>query len=100
MALVKDSIQSKIDNLSQLRSFNRINEAKSVIESEFNKEELKSFSDVLKIAEELASKSPLVILFDEVDKAPPEVNQILLEILHLKTINGRSLKSPLLHSYS
>lgn len=36
-------------------------------------------------------KADSIILFDEVDKAPPEVTAPLLEILQYKTINGNPL---------
>jgi MoxR-like ATPase len=34
---------------------------------------------------------PIVILFDEVDKALPETNQVLLELLQFGSVNGRKL---------
>lgn len=38
-----------------------------------------------------SAKPDSIILFDEVDKAPPEVTAPLLEILQFKTINGQPL---------
>lgn len=40
---------------------------------------------------EAGTKSDSVILFDEVDKAPPEITAPLLEILDRKMINGRPI---------
>lgn len=38
-------------------------------------------------------KADTVILFDEVDKAPPEVTAPLLEILQFRTVNGRPINA-------
>lgn len=37
------------------------------------------------------SKPDTVLLFDEVDKAPPEITSPLLEILQFRTINGKAI---------
>lgn len=41
----------------------------------------------------LDGKADTVLLFDEVDKAPPEITAPLLEILQFKKINGKSINA-------
>lgn len=48
-------------------------------------------AELLEKANKYDDKSSWVILFDEVDKAPHEVCQVLLELLQEKTVNGRPI---------
>lgn len=85
-SIIKE-LSKKLDFLSKLERSNLVKEIleKHVLETQN--------INILKEQIELLPKnnSNYVLIFDEADKAPPEVLQPLLEILQFKTINGTKL---------
>jgi len=56
-------------------------------------DEVVTFKSPIFLPELLSNKPDTVILFDEVDKAAPEITAPLLEILQFRTINGKKINA-------
>jgi MoxR-like ATPase len=75
------TVKSKNDNLTE-----SIYNIKELVP-----DNIRNDKDFISLLVETSPTRPVVILFDEVDKALPETNQILLELLQFSSINGRKL---------
>jgi MoxR-like ATPase len=84
LSTISNSINKKTKEYSLRESANKI---KPIINNDILNN--KDFQEILNNNEN--KEKPIVILFDEVDKALPETNQVLLEILQYGSINGRKL---------
>jgi hypothetical protein len=90
-AMVGSNLGALADRYDQQQEAYVIRRALEFVEDPTTKEKMEQY--LVKLDETLVDLrcAPIVILFDEVEKAPVECLQPLLELLQYRTINGRPL---------